>query len=906
MPAAAEEAIRSVAALATQLGNQISVHMLNYLSTTQDLPDGFRELSHTFLDTCRTLWAIESGVTELAAANRALPAVIIDEVEKKFVAAYRDFQHLDKVILKLVQYEHRGTLGKLQRGWHRPGHELNRIHESLKKTNETLQISGMAFHWSLGEAHPEGSVGIGYASLAAALDRIAKGRSVMGINKTKSIDLDGSGPSTSTPSPNSVRSTPSVPPKDSSTTVRRPPREDSVGGVSRGIPQQDPGSPTDDRSSILSLSGFLNSQPGHETETSSSFDHRGALLPRPIKANPATSVAEPSMRQDSDSDRDSGVLRNASLSTLDASAMQHRQTNHTIAGNTSNPRNSLASAMRERNHTLIEQLLGSGLSPDKQEHFHPLNESVNQRDIESMQLLLLFEANPNIPDSQGKTPLLLAVEQLFVEGTTMLLKHGADANYRAKAELESPLSCSVTKCNVNLTRSLLTHGGKPNEETRNGTTLLIEAIRKGAPQSLIDVLLDAGCDPNRKDKYGKTALCEAVQNDQPATVTNLLNHDANPNLPGPEHALWPAVYRPSCLRILLARGADIRKAPGIMEQATSVNNIDAVRVLLQAGIDPNSKKDGIYTPLCSAIRDDRPDMVSLLLSHGADPNLMASEYPAWKCITHDRLHFLPDLLAVGADFNQPPGIVECAVQFNNSEALHWLVRQGGANPNDRNSLGHTALTTAIRENRPEMLDWLLRHGADPNLRGQDWPIYMATRSSDLLRLLLPAITDLASHKGVMEKAVQANQLENVKLLLAAGASVEWKNGGVFSPLTTALRERHSAIVHFLLDEGGADPNAPGEHLPLVKAIRRCEDEDFSLIELLLDKGADPNKCYRNWSAIMQAIEDRDLRLLQLLIEKGGPVDLAQKDETGQTVLELADASGWLEGTQLLLKSSREG
>ena len=66
--------------------------------------------------------------------------------------------------------------------------------------------------------------------------------------------------------------------------------------------------------------------------------------------------------------------------------------------------------------------------------------------------------------------------------------------------------------------------------------------------------------------------------------------------------------------------------------------------------------------------------------------------------------------------------------------------------------------------------------------------------------------------------------------------MEWKNGGVFSPLTTALREHHSDIVHFLLKEGGANPNAPGEHLPIVKAIRRCDDGDFSMIELLLDSG----------------------------------------------------------------------
>ncbi|KAJ5171850.1 hypothetical protein N7492_004443 [Penicillium capsulatum] len=900
MPSTTEDSIQTVSAHATRLGNQISVHMLNYLSSAQDVPDGFRDLSHTFLDTCRTLWAIEVGMTELTTANRSLPDVIVNEIEKKFSVAYRDFQHLEKVILKLVQYEHRGTLGKIQRGWHRPGQELNRIHESLKKTNETLQISGMAFHWTLGAAHPEESVGIGYASLSAALDRIAQGRAVMGINRENSFGSghDRSASPSQRQSPTSSRSPPSVPPKEPP--MLRSRTEDS----SQRLAPAEPESVVDDMSSILSLTGFLDSrESSRETETPPSEPR--SLRPWPTKSSSSTSIAKISLRHGSDSDTDPARPGNPGRSQLNGSPKPYSINSSRTATAGFNPQSSLASAIRGHNHTWIEQILTSGVSPDNQAHFHPLNKAVEQNDIEAMRLLLRFDANPNIPDSTGKTPLLFAAEQSFVDGAILLLNHGADANQRAKAEFDSPLACSIMNNSTDLAQSLLSHGANPHAVTRNGTTLLIEAIRRRAPQHLIDILMESGCDPNRKDNHGKTALCEAVHNNQPAIVTILLDHHANPNLPGPEHALWSAVSQPDCLRILLTRGADIRKAPGIMEQATSINSFDAVSVLLQAGIDPNCKKDGIYTPLCSAIRDDRPDIVALLLSHGADPNLMASEYPAWKCITHNRLHFLSDLLAAGADLHHPPGIVECAVQTNNLKAVRWLADQGNASLNDRNAQGHTALTTAIRENRPEMVEWLLAHGADPNLRGQDWPVYMATGRPALLRLLLPAITDLAAHKGVVEKAVQANQLESVELLLAAGAGVEWKNGGVFSPLTTALRERRSSIVRFLLDKGGADPNAPGEHLPIVKAIRRCDDGDFSMIKLLLDKGANPNQCYRDWNAIMQAIENRDLPLLHLLMEKGGPVDLAQTDETGKTVLDMADASGWIEGTQYLLAHSEE-
>ncbi|KAB8229623.1 ankyrin repeat domain-containing protein [Aspergillus alliaceus] len=898
-----EDAVFAISAQATLLGNRISVRMLDYLSTVHDIPDGFGDLSKVFLDTCRSLWTIEAGLSESTTAKRPLPRIIVQEVEKKFTEAYRDFQHLDRIVTKLIQYEHRGTFGKLQKGWNRPSNELHRIRESLKKTMEALQISVLAFHWSLGDTKPEESVGVGYAGLAAALDRMAKGRSVTGINKAKSLErgmaemkqpsqavkIAPAGPPPSIP-------VPPVPPKPSSS-------QDDVGkdtgaGSSHRAPVD---SMPETLSSVLSLDSLsistdrdldLSHIRSHITTTKAEDRQR-------LQSSSASTLA-----QEGETDHTSFLPGISTYRKRDLPNMPRRTPSNTSAASVGHLQSALVSAVRARNHQLMEQLLDSGVSPDMGENTHPLNEAILHRDIEGMRLLLAFGANPNAPDRDGKTPLFSAVEGSFMDGATMLLKYRADPSFMAGSELESPLGLSILSLKTGLVHLILAHGGDPNHEMRNRSTVLIEAIRKRAPQRLVDLLLDAGADPNLKNREGKSALFEAVQADQVTIVTTLLDHGANPNLPGPEHVLWSAIYRPACLRILMARGADVRKAPGIMEQATSINNIDSVRILLHAGVDPNSKKDGIYTPLCSAIRDNRGDIFALLLANGANPNVMASEYPAWKCVTHFRTHLLPDLVDAGADLHQPPGIVEMAVQMNNAEAVQWLLEHGGANPNDRNAQGHTALTTAIRDDRADLLTFLLAHGADPNQRGQDWPVCMAVRSPTILQQLLPAVTDLSAHKGVMELAVIANQLDSIKLLLAAGASVEYKNGGVFSPLTTALREGHQDIVRFLLDEAGADPNAPGEHLPIVKAVRRCMDGDFTMIELLLEKGADPNKTYRDWNAVMQAIENRDLRLLRVLIEKGGGVDLGKRDETGKTVMEMVNASGWSEATQLLLDNER--
>ncbi|XMA07239.1 hypothetical protein WAI453_000030 [Rhynchosporium graminicola] len=256
-------------------------------------------------------------------------------------------------------------------------------------------------------------------------------------------------------------------------------------------------------------------------------------------------------------------------------------------------------------------------------------------------------------------------------------------------------------------------------------------------------------------------------------------------------------------------------------------------------------------------------MFRLLLANKADPNLPASEYPASKCVTHDRVHFLAPLVVAGAKLDSP--------------------KEQGVNPNGRSSKGHSALTTAIRENRPDFVDLLIMRGADAHVRGEDWPLVLAVAEPLILKRLLTVVKELQAFKGIMARAVHADQLESVKMLLAAGVSVEDKNGGVFSPLTTVIREDHRPIVKYLLTEAGGDVNSPGEHLPVVKSLRTYRGNDTEILELLLEHGADPNMMYRGWNGIMQAVENGNADVLRLLARKAG-VDLEVRDEMGRRLL----------------------
>lgn len=148
--------------------------------------------------------------------------------------------------------------------------------------------------------------------------------------------------------------------------------------------------------------------------------------------------------------------------------------------------------------------------------------------------------------------------------------------------------------------------------------------------------------------------------------------------------------------------------------------------------------------------------------------------------------------------------------------------------------------------------------------------------------------------------MQADQLESIKLLLAKGVDVEEKNGGVFSPLTTSIREDRKEIFQYLLNEAGADPNSPGEHLPIIKAIRRHRENDLSYIRALLAKGADINLMYRGWNAVLQSLDQGDMQTLKLLAELGAP-DLSARDEDGRSVLEIMQERGMKEEEKILAK-----
>lgn len=886
MAPARKESLLELCKSTIALGNTIAVHTLEYLSIAKHPRAGFRELAVEFLEASRALFPARAG---LSRSNSKFPADVTQELYERFDQTKNAFSIMDHMVNKLLSGEKKQGFGKLGKSFRNmfTETEIDRLRLSIAQCRAAMSISALMFSSTMGDQKIEAAAGIGYTALAAILETPdpTQPRPVGALLSPQESAIANMSPDRRPlpPAPLSPLSPLSPPAIHGG---------DAFGPRGSSLPMRDmysssPPPPEPSSSPLHRPTGSSDSKMSPVTKV---FSDRHSMAETDITSILSQSHNVDNMQLYLPTDK---VPKSAIRVTVDPTKAARRKPRYNTHAGSEASKKALVSATHQKDQKMVEQLLDCGVEPEST----LLGAAVINHDLESVRTLLMFGADANIVNKDGATPLYTATGSAFSEAAHVLLRYGADANISAGPYGESPFAVSLTPSKAHLSQLYLQHGADPNAIMGNNETPFTQAMNKSTPATLIETMLVYDADPNGKNGRGETPLFKAIAAERLDLVTMLLDHGADPNLPGPKIMLWPAVHQPAILEILLERGSDLRRAPGVLELATSINSRKAIDLLLKHGADPNAKKDGIYTPLCSAIRDNHEDLVELLIAAGADPNVTALEFPVYKCVTYHRPHILPRLLASGANLNHPKGVIEHCVLHNEKTALFWFLEHS-VDPNVRNPKGQTALTTAIRENRLDMIDMLLANGADPGIRGQDWPISMAVKNPNILAKLLPHIPTSRINKGAVEMAVVANQLESVKLLLQKGVDVEEKNGGVFSPLTTSIRENRKEIFRFLIDEAGADPNAPGEHLPIIKAIRRHREDDMSYIEHLLIKGADINLMYRGWNAVLQAVDNGDTKILRLLASKGNP-DLSARDENGRTVHDIMEERGLQEEEAIL-------
>jgi ankyrin repeat protein len=286
----------------------------------------------------------------------------------------------------------------------------------------------------------------------------------------------------------------------------------------------------------------------------------------------------------------------------------------------------------------------------------------------------------------------------------------------------------------------------------------------------------------------------------------------------------------------------------------------------------------------------------------------------------------------------------------------------GADVNEKNPDGDTALGCAVTEEYLEGVRFLLSLGADANLaiydgvhsifsmladcehqdsdgcvheeivlivlehdfdlssryQHRDTMLHLAAVGSHtrLVRAMLSRTTSpdvlnitnnydcTALHLAAQENDEQSmhQKLVMVSLLLEAGADLHAQNDEGFTALDLAAEDGNEALVKMLLD-AGANINTPRNRNPSMLTLAAYSGRE-AVVQMLMDAGADVNMQDEDGdSALIAAAETDHVEIVSMLLDAGADINL--RNSTSGTALFRAVVGGCEDVVRVLLDAGAD-
>lgn len=475
-------------------------------------------------------------------------------------------------------------------------------------------------------------------------------------------------------------------------------------------------------------------------------------------------------------------------------------------------------------------------------------------DVAAVRALLAQKADVNAPQGDGGTALHWAAYRGSKELVDLLLRAGANARAANRAGA-TPLWLASVNGDAGIIAALLTAGADPNEPLPLGRRPLMIASRTGNVEA-IKVLVDRGADVNAKETLrGTTALMWAADEGHAAALQVLIDSGADiaaRSNPAPR-GRGPALGKANDPRKAVAaqgaalaareaapdlgalnaltggggtgraggrggrtggagagndQGDDAAVAAGIggrgrqapsdgggltaLVYAVRSNDLESVKVLLDAGADVNQVTGYGWSPLLVATQNRYYRLGAYLLERGANPNLPNNggwtplylatdnrniengDYPVRKG-DMDHLAFITLLLDKGADVNaRVKDSTETRTVFTNQ----WL---------DEN--GATAFLRASQSGDLELMKLLLARGADPKI------------ATVLGVSALQVAAGIGWVEGITYEWSREATFEAVKLLIELGLDVNAQADTGRTALHGAAHKGRADVIQVLADQG---------------------------------------------------------------------------------------------------------
>ncbi len=357
-----------------------------------------------------------------------------------------------------------------------------------------------------------------------------------------------------------------------------------------------------------------------------------------------------------------------------------------------------------------------------------------------------------------------------------------------------------------------------------------------------------------------------------------------------QHRDWQTV------RSLAAKHADVNGAQPdgttALQWAAHWNDLDAVKLLLDAGANPALTNRYGVSALSEAAGAGNAAMIEALLNAGADARTLTT----------------------------PDGetVLMTAARTGNVDAVRVLLDHG-ANVNAKEDYrGQTALMWAAAEHHADVVKLLLERGAD-------WRVESESRETTIPKLSAASSITPMARGGLtaFHFAAREGDVKTGQVMVDAGVDINQLDADRTSALVISILNKHYTYAKFLLDHG-ADPNlADVRGRAALYAAIDMRNEDYSamparpesgplasldLIKALLDRGAKVNEALTKnlpgrsgmdagdtsldagSTPLMRAARAGDSATMQLLLDHGADPKLATKD--GSTALMFAAGVGY--------------
>ncbi len=432
--------------------------------------------------------------------------------------------------------------------------------------------------------------------------------------------------------------------------------------------------------------------------------------------------------------------------------------------------------------------------------------AVYRGDKEMVDTLIRAGANVKAANRNGATPLWLASTRADAAIIEALINAGADSNEPLPLG-RTPLMAASRTGNVDAIRVLLDHGAEVNaKETLRGTTPLMWAADEAHPAA-IQLLIQRGADIRARSNPAQRGRGPALgksgdpRRQVAAQAAALAAREASPDL-NQLRAIaergTPAVAAAAADAADQGDGPRGRPAPSDGGELTPLiyavrsNDLESVKVLLDAGADVNQVTGYGWSPLLVATQNRYYKLAAFLLDHGANPNLAnkgawtplylatdnrnieSGDYPVRKG-DMDHLDFIKLLLDKGANVNaRAKDSTETRTVFTNQ----WL---------DEN--GATAFLRASQSGDVTLMKLLLAHGADPQI------------ATEFNVTALQAAAGIGWVEGITYEWSPKDTLEAVKLLLELGADPNIQADTGRTALHGAAHKGRPEVVQVLADHG---------------------------------------------------------------------------------------------------------